>query len=215
MRVSATTLESFRLFADEDFMSEDEILATIRGEFRPTRKMLLGLAFGRAIERPTRWRTENGYEVFVKNEQDRWEGFKFSEQDLAPALARFDRRGVFEVKSTLNYGGVDIVAKADQILGTVIIENKTKTSTFNFDKYADSYQWRYMLDIFKTSQVTYNVFELDENADESEPLIKDTHVFNFYPYPDLHKDCCDLLARFLGYVATRNLEPYLQEKVYA
>jgi len=36
-----------------------------------------------------------------------------------------------------------------------------------------------------------------------------------YPYPALHQDCCDLLTKFLGYVAARNLESYLQEKVYA
>ena len=48
MRISTTTLESFRLFCDpeQDWMSEADLIATIKGEFVPTPAVELGKAFG-------------------------------------------------------------------------------------------------------------------------------------------------------------------------
>ncbi len=215
MRVSATTLESYRLYMEKDFMSEGELVATIRGEFRPTEKMLLGLAFGRALEKPQRWMVPGGYEVFVKNESNEWQKFFFSDADMAPALEKYDRRGVCEAKGTRNYGGMEVVAKVDHILGTVIDESKTRVGQFDFDKYQESCQWRFMLDIFGASKVHYNVFMLDDKACEDEPLVKSIEEFDVYPYPAMHDDCCGLLAGFLGFVSARNLESHLHEKVYA
>lgn len=213
MRVSTTVLESFRLWSnpEQEWMSEDELLATIRGEFHPTPKMLLGQAFGRALEKPDRWRVEGGYEVFVKDENDKWKPYFFSDADMAPALLQFDRRGVFEVKHVKTYGDVDVVAKADQILGTRINETKTKIGQFDFDKYADSYQWRFLLDIFGASAVTYNVFVLRENGDDGE-LVKSVETFSVHPYRGLSGDCYALLDDFTSYVTRKGLVGLLQER---
>lgn len=219
MRISATTLESYRLWSqpEQEWMPEEELLATIRGEFKATPQMLLGQAFGRAIEKADKYRRQDSqgdrYCVPVKTDEG-WKEYVFPGAIVNPCLEKFDRRGVFEVKHTRDYGGVTVVAKADQLLGTVIVENKTKLSTFDFDRYEASFQWRFMLDIFGASQVTYNVFCLYEDA-RGELELKDIQTFNLFPYPDLHMDCCELLTRFLGYVAARNLEQYFEEKQYA
>lgn len=206
MRISTTTLESFRLFTqpDQEWMSEDELVATIRGEFKPTDKVRLGGAFGRVLERPDDYRRDGGgYHC---------EGYDFDADVMQPALAIFDRRGVFEVKSTKRYGAHVVVAMADQLLGAQLIENKTTLSTFDFDKYAASCQWRFMAEIFEPGFVTYNVFCLSESAVSGAVTLRGIETFNLYPYAELHNDCCDLLAQFVGYVTAKGLDGFLQER---
>lgn len=224
LRISTTTLESYRLWSDpeQEWMPEEELLDTIKGVFKPNAKMLLGQAFGRAIEKADKYRRQDSqgdyYAVPVKDPVSGWKEYIFPGKVVNPCLEKFDRRGVFECKSTRIYGGVTVVAKADQILGNVIIENKTKLSTFDFQRYQDSYQWRFMLDIFQAASVHYNVFCLDSDGtgDEHDEIkLKGIEEFNLYPYPSLHDDCCELLTKFLGYVSARQLEPYLIEKQYA
>lgn len=204
MRISTTTLESFRLFTqpDQEWMPETDLLASIKGEFVPNRKMLLGSAFGAVLETPDACRVDGGY---------RSGDFFFATDVMSPALAVFDRRGVFEAKASKRYGPCDVVAKADQLIGARLIENKTTLSTFDAQKYLDSYQWRYMVDIFEPVSVTYHVFCLSESA-SGVIALRGIETLNLYPYPDLHRDCCGLLHRFTEYVTARGLDGFLRER---
>lgn len=207
MRISATTLESYRLFMqpDQEWMSEDELLAGIRGEFKPTPAVELGLAFGKVLEDPDRYQVPGGY---------RYRGYSFAELTMAPAFALIDRRGVFEAKATKVYGQSTVVAKADHLLGAHLSEFKTTGSSFNFDKYAESCQWRFMVDIFEPSKVTYHVFLLDDH-ENGVADIKGIESFNLYPYAGLHEDCCDLVRKFEGYVIAKGLDGLLRERQLA
>ena len=204
MRISTTTLESFRLFMqpDQDWMSEADLLASIRGEFVPNRKVLIGKAFGECLESPENFRTSGGFQHGP---------FFFSADTMQPALELFDRRGVFEAKATKEYGPCTVVARADQLFGSQLIENKTTCGTFDFDKYAASYQWRFMADIFEPLLITYRVFVLDD--DESNQIgLKSIEAFNLYPYGRLHQDCCELLDAFVEYVTLKGLDGYLRQR---
>jgi hypothetical protein len=204
VRISTTTLESFRLFIDPDqeWMSEEDLLATIRGVFTPTPAISLGLAFGKVLEDPAKYRVPGGY---------RCRGFSFDDRTIAPALALIDRRGVFEAKASKAYGPHEVVAKADHLLGAHLSEFKTTGSTFNFDKYADSCQWRFMTDIFEPLQVTYHVFLLDDHENGVAEL-RGIESFNLYPYAALHQDCAELVARFVDYVTAKGLDGLLQDR---
>lgn len=207
-------------------MPESELIDTIKGVFKPTPKMLLGIAFGRCLEKPDKYRWQDsdehgvifsGYRVPVKNAEDKWESFYFTDSLMDICLARFDRNGVFEVKGTRQYGDITVVAKADQILGTRIVENKTKVDgQFDFDRYAASVQWRFEFDIFQGSTaLTYNVFMLDHDDKAGETFLKSIETFDVYPYPQLHQDCTKLVEEFRRYVHQRRLTEYLQENEYA
>lgn len=204
MRISCTTLESFRLWSDpeQDWMSEDDLVALIRNEFVPTERVLLGKAFGEILETPSAFIAPGGY---------RHGEFAFDDAVVAPALAIFDRRGVFEVKATKAYDDCTVVAQADQLLGAQLIENKTTLSAFNFDKYAESAQWRFMVDIFEPAFVTYNVFCLNQDYNGYISL-RGIETFNLYPYAELHEDCCDLLGQFKAYVMAKGLDGFLRER---
>ena len=205
MRISTTTLESFRLWAqpDQDWMSEQELIDTIRGKFVPTPKVLIGKAFGQILEDPEPFRVHGGYMCGA---------YFFSVDTMAPALALMDRRGVFEAKATKDYGDCTVVAKADQLVGAHLIEHKTRLGSFDFEKYADSYQWRFMADIFEPTRITYHVFILDGDEEGATFGLKSIESFSLFPYPQLHADCQALLDQFVEYVTLRRLDGLLRDR---
>lgn len=203
MRISTTTLESFRLFVqpDNEWMTEQSLLDTILGKFVQTQQVRLGKAYGLVLEQPDRYRVKGGYHC---------EDYSFDDADVAPALALIDRRGVFEAKAVKAYGPVDVVAVADHLFGLHLSEFKT-TASFNFDKYADSVQWRFMADIFEPAIITYRVFELDDH-DNGVATLKGMHNFNLFPYVGMQAECAALLARFCDYVTAKGLDVVLRER---
>jgi hypothetical protein len=204
MRISATAVECFRLYSqpDQDWLSEAELIATIKGELVPTPAILLGHAFGRVLETPDIYRVSGGF---------RYGHFTFSDDTIAPALDVVDRRGVFEVKATKRYGTCELVAKVDHILGTQISEFKTTTTSFDINKYFASYQWRLYLDAFEARCLTYHVFCLNDHGNGVVEL-RGIESFNLFPYAELHHDCCALIGRFAAFVTQRGLDSFLRQR---
>lgn len=206
MRISATTLESFRLFMEpeQEWMTEQMLADTILGKFVPTGPVLIGSAFGKVLETP------DDYAVAFKGYTCK--GYTFDALEMRPALALMDHKlGVFEAKASRRYGDCDVVAVADQIVGTHLIEHKTTLGYFDFAKYADSYQWRFMADIFEPSKVTYHVFLLDDHENGVVGL-RGIESFSLYPYLGLHDDCQALLDQFVTYVTAKGLDGYLRQR---
>lgn len=203
MRISTTTLETFRLWLqpDQDWMTEASLVDTIEGKFVPTPKVLLGQAYGKVLEDPDRYLVPGGY---------RCGGYSFAAADVQPALMLIDRRGVCEAKAQKAYGPCDVVAKADHLLGAHLSEFKT-TDYFTIEKYLESCQWRLMADIFEPSQITYHVFLLDDHGNGVAEL-KGIESFNLYPYAELHQDCADLVQQFAQYVTAKGLDGLLRER---
>lgn len=216
MRISTTSIESFRLWSDpeQEWMTEDELIASIRGEFVPTPAVRLGSAFGKVLETPDLYVSTDGFECG---------SYVFPSDVMLPALALMDHeRGVFEAKSTRQYGDCTVVAKADQLVGARLIEHKTTLGYFDFDKYAESYQWRFMADIFRPVSVTYHVFLLSDITPDvdhearltftNEITLRGIETFTLYPYPALHDDCAELVRTFAEYVTLRGLDGLLRER---
>jgi hypothetical protein len=213
LRISTTTLESYRLWRDGDWMDEADLQATIRGEFVPTAAVLAGQAFGRALERPLKYKVEGGYRI--PSPAEGVPDYMIDDDVFAPCLALMDHSlGVFEVKSQKVYlGDCNVVAVADQIVGNHLIEHKT-TSNFDVEKYASSCQWRFMTDIFQTTRCTYHVFVVDDHQN-GVLTVKGIESFHLYPYPELHQDCEELVRDFRYYVTMRGLDGLLRERQQA
>lgn len=204
MRISTTTLESFRLFMqpDQEWMTEDALIDTIKGVFVPTAAVTIGQAFGKVLETPERFQVRGGYVCM---------GYSFDDATMAEPLTLMDRQGVFEAKAVKRYGACDVVAKADQLVGARLIEHKTTCGTFDFDKYAASCQWRFMVDLFEPLDVTYHVFLLDDHENGVVSL-RGIESFHLYPYPELHEDCCELVRNFTEYVVAKGLDGILRDR---
>lgn len=188
-------------------MSESDLLASIRGEFKPNRVMQLGSAFHSILETPEACVQPSGDYVS--------DGILFPGGVVEECLPLFDRSGAFEVKATKEYriNGQTwtVVSKADQLVRLDVVENKTKWSVFDLDRYAESFQWRFYVDVYGALRVRYNVFCLSEYAD-GEIGLRSIEQFNLYPYPRLAADCRALLAEFVEYATKRDLYGYLQDK---
>lgn len=213
MRISTTTLESFRLFTmpDNDWMAEEELVATIRGEFRGNHKVWLGSAFGAVLEKPEAYRIAGGYRV--ENLRGCGESFVFGDDVVGEMLALIDRPNtVFEAKAVGRYGAHDVVAKADQVVGTRIVETKATLSTFDFDKYAESCQWQFMADIFGAASVTYRIACLSESERNGVIGLRSVESFTLYPFQGMREDLHALVSEFADYCALRGLTTYLDQR---
>jgi hypothetical protein len=202
MRVSATLLESFRLFMqpEQEWMTEEALIASINGEFVTNPDIERGLALGRILADPAKFTVPGGY---------CYRGLTFDAATMAPALALIDRRGLFEVKTQKVYGDVVVVSKADHLLGVHLSEFKGTTGSFDFDKYFASAQWRFMADAFEAKLVTYRVFRLDDH-ENGVVEIRDIENFQVFPYPELTRDCEALVDQFVGYVRAKGLDDVLR-----
>jgi hypothetical protein len=215
MRISTTTLESFRLFMqpEQEWMSEDELLANIRGEFVGNHKVWLGMAFGAVLEHPAQYRVDGGFRV--EHLRGCPESFAFGDDVMEPVFKLMADGTVFEAKAIKRYGRHDVVAKADQMIGAHLIETKTTLGYFDFDKYADSYQWRFMADIFEPSKITYHVFCLDESEQNGVISLRGIESFDLYPYAACHTDCLHLVRDFETYVTEKGLVALLDARQQA
>jgi hypothetical protein len=199
VRFSATLLESFRLHR-LDVVPEAELVATIRGEFKETPRILLGRAYDKVLEQPDAHRTRDGYACGQ---------YRFEADVVEPALAVIDRRGLFQVKGTRKYGEHTVVSKVDHVLGAEIAEFKTRLGDYVVEKYADSVQWRFQADIFEAVSVTYRVFCLRED-----PIaLKAIETLPLYPYRTMRAECAELVEQLARFVRRRGLEAFLPDKV--
>jgi len=222
MRASATTIESFRLWRDPEqaWMSEADLLATIRGEFTPNRGILIGQAFGKILENPDKYRVSGGYRTkhwpLVEDGEKKWLAFHFSDATMAGPLAIAVRHGVYEAKAQKQYGDVLIVSKADMLVGADLHEFKTTLNSFDAEKYAVSSQWRFMASAFQPRRITYHVFLLREGKGSEAGVVvgelRDIETMPLYPYAELDRDCADLARDFAAYVTQRGLDGMLRER---
>lgn len=216
MRTSATVLETFHLFRTQPWMTEGELLQSIRGEFRPApereRKIALGQGFGRVLERPTRYKVAGGYEATIMMPSGTAYLWRFADATMEQAFAYMDYTyGRFELKTFRDYGDVRVVSKADQVVGVRLLEHKAVADTPDLEKYIASYQWRCMADAFQPLVITYLVFQLEDH-DNTIVELRDVEVLNLYPYPGLHVDCCALVDEFREYVVDQGLVALLEGK---
>lgn len=210
MRISVTTIESYRLYL-LDVVSEADLLASIRGEFTPTREINLGRALHTILEEPAA-------HVLAIGDGYACDGITFPGPVVRECLTHVDPAGMFEVKATKEYrvGGrpVTVVAKVDQLCGLTIREHKTRWDTYEPDRYATSCQWRFYLDVFEALAATYVVFLLSEYKDGDIGL-RGIETLPLYPYPALHAECEELVRGFVEYAVARGLESYLQPRIAA
>jgi hypothetical protein len=188
---------------EQDWMTEDELIATIKGEFKTTPAIELGMAFERVLEDPDKYQVPGGFRCL---------GYEFSETTMVKAFAAIpDRRGVWQAKAEKVYGDCQVVAKADYLLGAALHEVKTTASSFDVERYIDSYQWRFMADIFEPTTIWYHVFPMDDHGN-GVAEVRSVETFAVYPYSELHQDCVDLLHQFKSFVYTKGLDGVLRAR---
>lgn len=216
VRLSATTLESFRRFKEFEYISEQDMVDKIKGVFTRVAKMDYGEDFGNYIENPSLAKHLPGGGL-------RMPGYGTF---LAPAIV--DKANeyistlqnpVFEVPVRAMYKfrqlpSIIISLRTDVVEGRLIRDIKT-TADFKYESYEDSLQWRIYLDGLSVDKFVYDVFELKGKvADPDNKEIKvaadcELHSFSLFAYPTMKADIRNWIVDLMGFITRKGLMSYV------
>lgn len=212
MRISTTTIESYRNFIEFDWLSQDEFIEQLKGKFVATKKMEMGTAFHNILEHP-----EN-YLVVNDSKPDYFEcnSYRFDNEVIKEAITKVNYAFPFEIKATKVYDilgkEITVVAKADQLEGKQGNEHKSTWSGFSYDKYADSMQWRFYCDIFELDKVVYKVWDFSDLV--SGIRFNDYYELTFSASDFDRTKALGYLHELVNFIHLHKLESYFQPKVY-
>jgi len=176
---------------DED-ASVEELIEKITGKFQASAAMQAGTAFHQFLEDAV-----SGLEVSEAEAL----GHRFM---FADAL-QVEVTPIRELRASKTYmvdgEPITISGQVDALDGLRIEDHKT-TSRFDADRYLSGYQWRLYLDIFGATSFRWNVFEIDQLADDDMPtyLVKSIQRLEQCRYPELAADCQAAIERFARFV---------------
>ena len=203
LRISATLLQEFALYLTEDWYTEAMLQDTIKGVFKSTPEIQMGLAYHKLLERPQK----NLEGLYERN------GFRFAPEAIESMLEKLEP-GVFEVKLEKSVGftregdDVVLVAKVDHIAGLHVSEFKTTTDPFNAEKYLGSYQWRTYCLVFEAQQLSYHVAVLEPVDDRIQ--LRDLASMNVYPYTGLESDVTAMVRELVRYLRISKLDEFVR-----
>jgi len=210
IRVSATMLDTFRLYKTAEFISTEEMDSRLRRDpMEPNEAMRVGTAFhGVAEGRGTR----RGDPQAQEGAAYECDGYLFDAETTDAALAHCV--GMAEIKSDrviidTEYGPVQLVGKADCINGLRAVEIKTKIKAMPDPlNHVDAWQWRVYCRVFGVQRVDYLLVRLDL----IDGVYHASHdVLTLYPYQSLPHDVAQEVAELVRYAAGRGLLQYLHQ----
>lgn len=224
MRISATTLEAYRLYLDDqaEWMTFERLAEQLRGEQKTTPEMTRGTSLHEILETPQAERkqkfgcthtSDKQYGSYGNSAGDMYYDEEEGEEvecymhlghlwQSASVDAIHSSGGINEIKVEYPietaYGDAVLVAKADKVLGLQVIDYKTTSNAFKADKYLNSVQWKIYCLAFGALGFTYRVFEIREK--EGQPkTIKAAHTLKCFPYHGMKEDVQSLTDDFVDF----------------
>ena len=192
MRISATHIDAYRYYRQHEESSLEKLIADLRRESPPTEAMLVGTALHKALEFAKEGAVTHLFQ----------DGYSF---EIATD-AIIDLAEIRELKTTAEWmidgTPVTLVGKVDGIHGKRIDDHKTTSSSFDAEKYLNTFQWRIYLELFKADVFLWNVFELKQDAKNwKHYVIRDVHQLQAYRYPGMRQDIEDELRLFVDFAS--------------
>lgn len=173
MEARVSHLELYRIWSGMDNVGVDWILNRLASD-EPTEKMQKGTAFHKALEM-----AEPGNDCYTLCAL----GYTFHilcDVDLTLPPLR-------EIKLRKQYGDLTVSGTLDGLCGNTVTDYKT-TEQFDGERYMESLQWRFYLDLSGADRFDYQVFQMKEKK-EKEYEVYGHHKLTQYRYADLHSDC--------------------------
>ena len=218
LRISATTLDSFRLFKQTEWYSWEKFYQELMGFRSETPEMRVGSAFHRIMENPEKYRFQT---EFGNEEEDVFVCENITFSGIDKALQYREERAVTEVKLVAPFKigqyEIDLVCKADAVYGRTIWDYKTRYRPFDADKADDllmSLQWKAYCHAFGARRMIYVVAQLEETYSGAYNVV-DVVTMELYAYPEIESQLRNELAEFIGLLEERYLLPYFQPKTNA
>lgn len=197
-RISPTLLDSFRIFRDEEYKTEQELQFAIMRKAVPSEKMNVGSAFHKV-------KAGDGSIVDGLVTVD---GITFSAvQESCHELIKEIK--IIPIMETTR-GLVKIPMVADGIWGNTITEYKTTHSYIDVLRYVDSMQWRCYLWGFSAEKAIYDIYHLEEK--DNVWHVKDNQRIDFCPYEKIEKDIERAIIDLIDYCEPRGMLGYITEE---
>ena len=215
-RVSTTTLDSYQAYLDE-IITKEQLIERLTKPFAPSIEMETGTAFHELMQ-------ADDVDKFYCIETDTYicNGYHFKSEIIRECrrqclhgYTQELRTHELKVKKHIHtaHGVIELVAKADTLVGDEIYETKTNWSSFSYDKYASSWQWRSYCYLFGINRMQYQVFELRTDKSGVVSELKGAHLFNCSPTPDNEAQIKSFLEDFAYFIQNNNLGEYFKTKI--
>lgn len=157
----ATQLEAFRRYLANDYVTHEDMLATLRGELVQNEAMRFGTAVHSALEskitRPEPTLNVDGYMLSPAS-------IKLATELVTPYASTevtFTRDWSFDI------GDVQLKGTCDVVQGRQVMDYKTTFNSIDDGKlrsYEDSYQWRAYLALTGCEHFIYNIMQWKEDG---------------------------------------------------
>jgi hypothetical protein len=180
--VRVTQLDAFRIWQETEDLGMDWLLPRILGKQEETPEMAAGTALHQALET-----IEIPGEVNTVFSGEYRFDFNCACEVVLPTIR--------ESEFAKQYGDVYVTGHVDGLIGNMVVDYKT-TGQFDWDRYMESYQWRFYLDMSGCDQFLYQVFVIKPFGPEKCFSIVDTHQIKQFRYPELHQDCEQLVRAY-------------------
>jgi len=179
--VSVSNLDLFHRWQEDDELDFAWLIARLRHEVPQTPAMLAGVAFHELLESVS------------PREIDYWTSGEYRFDFNCDYT--LDLPQVREMTLEKQYGKLLVRGRVDGIRGKVITDYKT-TEQFDAERYFDSYQWRFYLDMADCDRFIWHVFVLHE-VDDKCYSVKEIHTLSQARYAGMHRDCEYVVEEYL------------------
>lgn len=179
--VRVTNLDAFRIWKGTEGLGMDWLMTRLKDETEPSDAMRAGTALHKALENAAEM--ECGSLVSGDYRFD----FNCECQVIIPTVKECEFRK--------EYGDIEVVGHVDGLLGKRVTDYKS-TETFDPDRYMESYQWRFYLDMSGCDEFWYQVFVIKPFGPPMSYSVRETHLLKQYRYPEQHADCERLVDDF-------------------
>ena len=230
VKASATTLESWRLYQTQDWMTTERFLTQLKGDEPPNEAMIVGSAFHQGME-------DLGSNIALHAaEHGRYASTVLSESDNGHAMMYVGYGGeeftfVFPDTEARVYAGdgfqheikrrilleddVLITGKADVVdtVSRTIIDYKTSKKIRDPEDYIDSLQWRTYLWIWGYGNFRYDCYHLLK--DRKDPFlfgVVDSVQYSMHRTPELDQEVTRAAHDFAEFVRAEGLDELLAAK---
>lgn len=224
MRLSATLLDSYRLFKAGDggfeIVSVEDMISRVRKDpIEETHPMRMGNAFHAVAQEPDQYlEMYNDAPVYV------WNEITFDAEAVDKAVADInEKQPLVEFKAEdlvidTDHGPARIVCQADVLSGRDVFEYKTSLKPIKpekIERYMESMQWRAYSLAFNASAVHYRIVELKLIKDVDIWTVGNIHTLPLYPYPAMATDVAQVANELSRWIHHMGLEGYRLEEQLA
>jgi len=199
MRLRASTLESFRLFRNEDWMTADRFLSQL-SESEPEdaiSRMALGTAFHAMLEKQPELIADHD----MSNAVYLSDGFVFDAVSFDTITNNIQKLKIVpEIYNETKVGEHILTGHCDGMEGLTVHEFKTTEKPIDIMKYVQSIQWKCYLELFGGCKVSYHIFKLKLDKKLNVYFVDDYQSVDLYRYANMRKEVERLCFDFVDFL---------------